>query len=156
MGNGHPLAAVITTKNIAKVFNNGMEYFNSFGGNPVSCAVGNAVLEVIENGNLQLHSYKVGKYLLNLLQKIQKKYPDHISEVRGKGLFLGIDLINYDNHLPNKKLATKLINQMKDKGILLSTDGPFKNVIKIKPPLTFNKNDSDFLTFELNQILKEI
>ena len=68
MGNGHPIAAVITTREIADVFNNGMEYFNSFGGNPVSLAAGNAVLEVIEDENLQIHSYKIGQYLLNSLK----------------------------------------------------------------------------------------
>ena len=73
MGNGHPIAAVITTKEIANVFNNGMEYFNSFGGNPVSCAVGNAVLEIIENEQLQKHAYDVGKYFLNSLNFIKKK-----------------------------------------------------------------------------------
>ena len=156
MGNGHPIAAVITTKEIAKVFNNGMEYFNSYGGNSVSCAVGNVVLEVIENENLQTHSYNVGKYLLELLQKIQKLYTDQISEVRGRGLFLGIDLIKHDNNLPNEKLATKLINHMRDNGILLSTDGPHHNVIKIKPPLPFNKEDCDHLADELNHFFQKI
>ena len=155
MGNGHPIAAVVTTKKIAKVFNNGMEYFNSFGGNPVSCSVGKTVLDIIENENLQSHSYNVGKYLLKSLKIIQKKYSDQISEVRGRGLFIGIDLINYKNHIPNKKLAIKLINHMKDKGILLSTDGPYNNVIKIKPPLPFNIDDCDFLTYELNQFFKK-
>ena len=149
MGNGHPIAAVVTTKEIAKTFNNGMEYFNSFGGNPVSCAVGNAVLKIIKNENLQSHSYNVGKHFLKKLIKIQKKHSNKISEVRGKGLFLGIDLIDEKNYKPDEKLAKKLINHMKNRGILLSTDGPYNNVIKIKPPLPFNKNDSDFVIDEL-------
>ena len=82
------------------------------------------------------------------------EYTDQISEVRGRGLFLGIDLINHDNNLPNEKLATKLINHMRDNSILLSTDGPHHNVIKIKPPLPFNIDDCDFLTYELNQFFK--
>jgi len=156
MGNGHPLAAVITTKEIAEEFNNGMEYFNSFGGNPVSCAVGNAVLDVIKIENLQSHSYNTGKYLLESLKKIQNKYPDLISEVRGRGLFLGIDLIQQNNLSPNKKLANLLINHMRDKRILLSTDGPYNNVIKIKPPLPFNNINCDQLTYELNQFFKNL
>ena len=94
--------------------------------------------------------------MLKSLKIIQKNYSDQISEVRGRGLFIGIDLINYKNHIPNKKLAIKLINHMKDKGILLSTDGPYNNVIKIKPPLPFNKNDADLVCFEINKYLSSL
>ncbi len=144
MGNGHPIGAVITTKEIAKKFNNGMEYFNSFGGNPVSCSVGNAVLQVIEEENLQEHGKIVGNYFLNLLKKIQKKYPQRISEVRGRGLFLGIDLINEKNNLPDSELTLKMINCMRNNGILISSDGPHSNVLKIKPPMPFNKKNCDY------------
>ena len=156
MGNGHPIAAVVTTKEIASSFNNGMEYFNSFGGNPVSCAIGESVLDIIENENLQNHAYKIGKYLLQSLLKIKKKYPDRISEVRGRGLFIGIDLINDKYSNPDTKLANLLINKMREKRILLSTDGPYKNVLKIKPPMVFNKNDSDLLTYELNEFFRTL
>ena len=154
MGNGHPIAAVVTTKKIADTFNNGMEYFNSFGGNPVSCAVGNAVLDVIEKDNLQKNSKVVGDYFIKKLTQIQKKFPDYISKISGKGLFIGIDFIcNGDFLLPDAKLATKLINSLRLKGILLSTDGPFNNVIKIKPPLVFNKDNVDFVRNEINDFL---
>ena len=154
MGNGHPIAAVITTKEIANVFNNGMEYFNSFGGNPVSCAVGNAVLEIIENEQLQKHAQDVGKYFLNSLNFIKKNHPNLISEVRGRGLFIGIDFIKNLKNEPNKRLASFIINKLRNQGILLSTDGPYHNVIKIKPPLPFTKEDSDFVTQELDQVLR--
>ncbi len=154
MGNGHPIAAVVTTKKIADTFNNGMEYFNSFGGNPVSCAVGNAVLDVIEKNNLQKNSKVVGSYFIKKLTQIQKKFPNYISKISGKGLFIGIDFIcNGDFLLPDAKLATKLINSLRLKGILLSTDGPFNNVIKIKPPLVFNKDNVDFVCSEINGFL---
>ena len=154
MGNGHPIAAVVTTKKIADSFNNGMEYFNSFGGNPVSCAVGNAVLDVIEKDNLQKNSKVVGDYFIKKLKNIQKKFPNFISKISGKGLFIGIDFIfNGDLLLPNPKLATKLINSLRLKGILLSTDGPFNNVIKIKPPLVFNKDNADFVCSEICDFL---
>ena len=154
MGNGHPIAAVVTTKKIADTFNNGMEYFNSFGGNPVSCAVGNAVLDVIEKDNLQKNSKVVGDYFIKKLSQIQKKFPNYISKISGKGLFIGIDFIcNGDFLLPDAKLATKLINSLRLKGILLSTDGPFNNVIKIKPPLVFNKDNVDFVCNEINEFL---
>ena len=154
MGNGHPIAAVVTTKKIADTFNNGMEYFNSFGGNPVSCAVGNAVLDVIEKDNLQKNSKVVGDYFIKKLTQIQKKFPNYISKISGKGLFIGIDFIcNGDFLLPDAKLATKLINSLRLKGILLSTDGPFNNVIKIKPPLVFNKDNADFVCSEIESFL---
>ena len=156
MGNGHPIAAVITTKKIANKFNNGMEYFNSFGGNPVSCSIGNTVLDVIENEKLQTNAKIIGKYFIKSLNKIKLKYPKFISEIRGRGLFLGIDLINLRNDKPNKKLANFIINKMRDRGVLLSTDGPYNNVIKIKPPMTFNKENVDIVCFELNNILKNL
>ena len=157
MGNGHPIAAVITTEKIASSFNNGMEYFNSFGGNPVSCAVGKAVLEVIENENLQNNALYIGKYFLSELQKIKNKNKKYISEVKGRGLFLGLDIIKESNSLkPNKELAKKIINFMREKGILLSTDGPYENVIKIKPPLIFNKENVDNVCKNLEIFFKKI
>jgi 4-aminobutyrate aminotransferase-like enzyme len=154
MGNGHPIAAVVTTTKIANTFNNGMEYFNSFGGNPVSCAVGDAVLDVIEKENLQKNAKIVGDYFVKQLRKIQIKFPNYISKISGKGLFIGIDLIiNGNLSLPNQKLATKLINILRLRGVLLSTDGPFNNVIKIKPPLVFNKDNADFVCSEIESFL---
>ncbi len=146
MGNGHPIAALVTTRKIADSFNNGMEYFNSFGGTPVSLAAGNAVLDVIEKDKLQKNSFKIGKYLKTNLIELKKKYEKYIIDVRGEGLFLGLDFIKNGNpSLPNAKLANYIINDCKDKGLLLSTDGPYDNVIKIKPPLIFNKGNADFL-----------
>ena len=81
--------------------------------------------------------------------------PKIIAEIRGRGLFLGIDLID-NNNKPNTKLASLVINEMRNRGILLSTDGPFNNVIKIKPPLIFNKKNVDFVCFELNNIFKNL
>jgi 4-aminobutyrate aminotransferase-like enzyme len=156
MGNGHPIAAVVTTKKIANKFNNGMEYFNSFGGNPVSCAIGNAVLDVIEDEKLQNNAQITGKYFLESLNNIRLKFPQFISEIRGKGLFIGIDLIKNNNNFPNDKLATFIVNKMREKGILLSTDGPYHNVIKIKPPMTFNYNNVDLVCYELIKIFKNL
>ena len=157
MGNGHPIAAVITTEEIASAFNNGMEYFNSFGGNPVSCAVGKAVLEVIDKEKLQQNALDVGNYFLNKLKKIKNKNKKYISEVRGRGLFLGIDLIKDKNNLlPNSKLAKKLINFMRNNGVLLSTDGPYENVIKIKPPMVFSKENVNVVCEKLETFFKKI
>ena len=154
MGNGHPIAAVVTSKKIARKFNNGMEYFNSFGGNPVSCSIGDAVLDIIKDEELQKHARIIGEYFIKSLNKIKLKFPNFISEIRGRGLFLGIDLIKDKINTPNEELAISIINTMRDKGILLSADGPHHNVIKIKPPMTFNKKNVDLVCFELTNILK--
>ena len=135
IGNGHPLSVVITKKHIAESFNNGMEYFNSFGGNPVSCKIGQAVLNVIKEEKLQKNAYKTGAYLLDGLKVLKDKH-NIIGDVRGRGLFIGIELIkNYDDMIPASIEAGLVVNQLKQKGILISSDGPDHNVLKIKPPL---------------------
>ena len=154
MGNGHPLSAVVTTQEIAQKFNNGMEYFNSFGGNPVSCAVGRTVLEIIEKEKLQENAYLVGKYLIKELNDLKMRH-NLIGDVRGRGLFLGIELIrDHEKMIPAASEAERIVNDMKDQGILISTDGPDHNVIKIKPPMPFTKEDSDFVSQELDCVLR--
>lgn len=153
MGNGHPLAAVVTTPEIAASFNTGMEYFNTYGGNPVSCAVGTAVLDVIEAEGLQAHAAEIGRYLLTQLRPLKEHFP-LIGDVRGRGLFLGIELVR-DRHTkePAASEARAIVEHMKEAGILLSTDGPLHNVIKIKPPLPFNRQDADFFVRRLRKVL---
>ena len=153
MGNGHPLSAVVTTQEIAQKFNNGMEYFNSFGGNPVSCAVGRTVLEIIEKEKLQENAYLVGKYLIKELNDLKMRH-NLIGDVRGRGLFLGIELIrDHEKMIPAASEAERIVNDMKDQGILISTDGPDHNVIKIKPPMVFTNNNADQLLDTLDQLL---
>jgi 4-aminobutyrate aminotransferase-like enzyme/Ser/Thr protein kinase RdoA (MazF antagonist) len=155
MGNGHPLAAVVTTPEIAASFNNGMEYFNTFGGNPVSCAIGLAVLDVIEEQHLQEHALQVGKYLLDSLQDLKEKH-DLIGDVRGHGLFIGIELVlDRESLKPAAAQASYIANRMKERGILLSTDGPLHNVLKIKPPMVFTEGNADILVRTLDEILGE-
>ncbi len=153
MGNGHPLSAVVTTKAIADQFNTGMEYFNSFGGNPVSCAAGHAVLKVIDEERLQQHAKDVGGYLNSMLQDLNSKYPI-IGDVRGYGLFLGVELVRNSTSLePADTEASQIVNAMKEKGILISTDGPDHNVLKIKPPLCFTRENALCLVETLDEIL---
>ena len=155
MGNGHPLSAVVTTKKIADLFDNGMEYFNSFGGNPVSCAVGHAVLNVIKDEELQKNALDVGLYLKERLNDLKEQFPI-IGDVRGRGLFLGVELVKNENLLPAKTEAHSIVNQMKENNILLSIDGPDHNVIKIKPPLVFNKENADELVLTFSKVLSNI
>ena len=155
IGNGHPLAAVVTTRAIAESFQTGMEYFNTFGGNPVSCAIGLAVLDVIENEGLQENAAAMGEYLLNGLRVLKAEHPI-IGDVRGRGLFLGFELVkDPDSLAPAAEQATYLVNRMKEEGVLNSTDGPLENVIKIKPPLVFTKSNADFFLDKLASVLTE-
>lgn len=155
IGNGHPLAAVVTTPEIAAAFANGMEYFNTFGGNPVSCAVGLAVLDVIEGEGLQAHALAVGMHLHHRLERLQQKH-EIIGDVRGRGLFLGIELVRSRETLePAADAARYIVNRMKERRILLSTDGPLHNVLKIKPPLVFSEADADRLVETLDRVLAE-
>ncbi|WP_034917761.1 aminotransferase class III-fold pyridoxal phosphate-dependent enzyme [Gillisia sp. CAL575] len=152
LGNGHPLAAVVCTQEIAYTFANGMEYFNTFGGNPVSCAIGNKVLEVIEKEKLQQNSLENGNYLKEQLKVLQNEFPV-IGDVRGQGLFLGFELNDKDkNPLPHA--ADLLVNLMKDRGILMSTDGPDHNVLKLKPPITIDKNQLDYFIHHLRIVFQ--
>ncbi|HWQ36551.1 MAG TPA: aminotransferase class III-fold pyridoxal phosphate-dependent enzyme [Blastocatellia bacterium] len=155
IGNGHPLGAVITTPEIAASFNNGMEYFNTFGGNPVSCAIGLAVLDVIADEGLQQHAQRVGAYLMNGLRELMNSHP-LIGDVRGLGLFIGIELAQDRATLaPAPQQASYIANRMKERGILISTDGPLHNVLKIKPPLVFNEANADYFISTLDLILNE-
>jgi len=155
MGNGHPISAVVTTKEIADTFDNGMEYFNSLGGNPVSCAVGRAVLQVIEEEKLQANAFRVGAYLMDQLNDLKQKH-NIIGDVRGRGLFLGLELIkDHEKLTPASDEAEKLVNDMKEHGILISTDGPDHNVLKIKPPMVFTNDNADQLVETLNKLLMQ-
>ena len=155
IGNGHPLAAVVTTPAIAASFANGMEYFNTFGGNPVSCAVGLAVLGAIENEALQDNALTVGAYLKQGLTRLMPKHP-LIGDVRGAGLFLGVELVQDRGTLePATVEAGYVVERMKDRGVLIGTDGPFRNVLKIKPPMVFTTADADRLVDALDRVLAE-
>jgi 4-aminobutyrate aminotransferase-like enzyme len=153
LGNGHPLAAVVCTQEVAEKFANGMEYFNTFGGNPVSCAIGNEVLEIVKREKLQQNALNIGDFLKTELKKLAIEFPI-IGDVRGQGLFLGIELVNKSMQ-PLAEQTDYLVNRMKDHGILMSTDGPDHNVLKIKPPLVFNKENAQELIFYLKKIFAE-
>ncbi|HXC70061.1 MAG TPA: aminotransferase class III-fold pyridoxal phosphate-dependent enzyme [Pyrinomonadaceae bacterium] len=148
IGNGHPIGAVITTPEIAESFDNGMEFFSTFGGNNVSCAIGLAVLEVVEEEKLQSHALQVGERLISGLRDLQQRY-DIISDVRGSGLFLGVELRN--GNAPATVEANEIVNRMREQGILFGTDGPFNNVLKIRPPMPFSHADADLLISTLTE-----
>ncbi len=156
IGNGHPLGAVVTTREIADACANGMEYFNTFGGNPVSCAIGQAVLDVIRDEGLPQHADRVGRYLSEQLRSLQHRYPI-IGDVRGPGLFIGVEFVTDPvARTPATRQAAYVANRMKECGVLMSTDGPYNNVLKIKPPLCFGTSDADQLVEAMARAASEI
>lgn len=158
MGNGHPVACLVTTKYLADSFANyGMQYFNTYGGNPVSMAAANAVLDVIEDEKLHENVNSVSKYLINELKELQKCY-QIIGDVRGKGFFIGVDLVtDRITREPATEIAQIILDKMKENGnILLSLDGPYENVLKFKPPLCFNHDNAKFLLSHLENLLREL
>jgi 4-aminobutyrate aminotransferase-like enzyme/Ser/Thr protein kinase RdoA (MazF antagonist) len=155
IGNGFPLGAVITTQEIARSFDNGMEFFSTFGGNPVACAAGLAVLEVLEEERLQMNALKVGDYLQDNLRALQQRFP-LVGDVRGSGLFLGLDLVlDRTTRLAAPVQAAYVVNRLRENGILTGTDGPHHNVIKLRPPLMLSQRDAELFTEILGAILAE-
>ena len=153
MGNGHPLGAVVTTPEIAAAFDNGMEYFNTFGGNPVSCAIGLELLRIIADEGLQRHAQAIGSYWLARLKALASDFP-LIGQARGAGLFLGIDLArDAMTRAPAAWEAAYIAERMKTRGILVSTEGPGRNVLKLKPPLAIQRGDVDRFMAVLADVL---
>jgi 4-aminobutyrate aminotransferase-like enzyme len=158
IGNGHPLGAVVTTRAIAGSFaRGGMEYFNTFGGNPVSAAVGLAVLDVIEDEGLPRRALELGERLRAGLLDLQRRFPRVVGDVRGLGLFQGVELVrDPDSREPDAALASYLVERLKERRFLLSTDGPDHDVIKIKPPMVISESDLDAFVEQLGELLEPV
>lgn len=153
IANGHPMGAVVCTQEIAASFEKGVEFFSSFGGNPVSCEIASAVLDVIEEEKLQQNAKVVGDYYMFRLKELMRKYAC-IGDIRGAGLFIGIEIVQDNTHKPNTELASHIKNELKNHYILVSTDGPFDNIIKTKPPLCFSKENAEKVVNTIDNILE--
>jgi 4-aminobutyrate aminotransferase-like enzyme/Ser/Thr protein kinase RdoA (MazF antagonist) len=155
IGNGFPLAAVVTTETIASSFANGMEFFSTFGGNPVACAAGLAVLDVMRDERLQERALRVGRHFIAGLRRLAERHPI-VGDVRGSGLFLGVELV-CDRHTlePAGAEASYVVDRLRERGVLAGTDGPFHNVIKVRPPLCFSEADADLFVSALDDVLAE-
>jgi 4-aminobutyrate aminotransferase-like enzyme/Ser/Thr protein kinase RdoA (MazF antagonist) len=155
IANGFPLAAVVTTDEIAASFDNGMEFFSTFGGNPVACGAGLATLEVLLEENLQARAHRIGERVIAGLRELMNRHAI-IGDVRGSGLFLGIELVRDRGTLePADTEASYLVNRLRECGILCGTDGPLHNVIKLRPPLVVTEADADLLIATIDQVLAE-
>jgi 4-aminobutyrate aminotransferase-like enzyme len=155
IGNGFPLAAVVTSEPIAASFANGMEFFSTFGGNPVACAAGLAVLDVMRDEGLQARALRVGEHFRAGLERLASRHPI-VGDVRGSGLFLGLELVRDRRTFePAGTEASYAVDRLRGLGILTGTDGPFHNVIKIRPPLCFSEADADVFVTTLDSVLAE-
>jgi len=155
IGNGFPLGAVVTTREIAAAFDNGMEFFSTFGGSPVACAAGLAVLDVLEQDGLQARALRVGAYLIGALRDLQNRHA-LVGDVRGSGLFLGVELVRDRATLaPATREAAYVVERLRELGVLCGTDGPFASVLKLRPPLIFSERDADLFVRRLDEVLGE-
>ncbi|KAL8224741.1 hypothetical protein R6Q57_017298 [Mikania cordata] len=155
IGNGIPLGAVVTTSEIANVLTR-RNYFNTFGGNPVSTAAGHAVLKVIEKEKLQENAHVVGSYLKERLLSLKDKH-EIIGDVRGRGLILGVELVtDWKSKAPASAETLEVMDNMKDLGVLVGKGGFYGNVFRITPPLCFNKQDADFLVDAMDYSMSKL
>lgn len=154
MGNGHPLAGCITRSEYVNRFAQDSIYFNTFGGNPVSAAVGNAVLDVIETEKLIENARAQGEYIQQGLKALSRTH-DLIGDIRGRGLFFGTEFVTDDEKTPATTTTNRIVNRMKERGILISKVGNASNVLKMRPPMVFQKENADMLLETLDDVLKE-
>ena len=156
IGNGLALAAVITTPEILASFTEKTDYFSTFGGNPVACAAGNAVLDVIEDEQLLANAMETGEYLRQGLRALAQRHP-MIGDVRGAGMIAGVELVRDRATLePAKEETKRVINAMKEKGVLVGREGYHGNVLKIRPPMVFKPDNADFLIEALDEAVAAI
>jgi 4-aminobutyrate aminotransferase-like enzyme len=153
MGNGHPLAATVARRELAESFALHSGYFNTFGGNPVSAAAGLAVLDVVEEERLQQNALTVGEHLKAGLQSIAAQH-EILGDIRGHGLFLALDLVaNRDSREAAGSAARRIVNELRNRGILTNTIGPHGNILKLRPPLVFSRENADLFLQEFAGVL---
>lgn len=158
IANGYPMGAVVTTRAIAESFDNGMEFFSTFGGSTAACAAGLATLRTTIDEGLQEHARRVGDHLLMRLRELQPRH-EPIGDIRGSGLFVGVELVHdrdtRDTRDPATELADAVVQRMRELGVLAGTDGPHHNVIKIRGPLPLGISDADCIVDALDRALRE-
>ena len=153
IGNGYPLSAVVTTRDIADAFDNGMRYFNTFGGNPVACAAGMAVLDVVEQEGLQERAKDVGAYMLSRLNELRAH--DVVGDVRGQGMYFGVELVR-DRETKEfaRDEAFAISERMKNEGVIVYPNGAEDNILKFKPPMVFGREHADIVADTLDEVLR--
>lgn len=154
IGNGHPIGVVVTTRAIARSFDNGIEFFSTFGGSTLSCRIGKEVLDIVDDEGLQANAQKMGARLLGNLNALMQHHSS-VGDVRGMGLFIGVELINPDGS-EGTQICSYVKNRMRDHRILIGSEGPKDNILKIRPPLTIEAADVDMISDTLDKVLNEV
>jgi 4-aminobutyrate aminotransferase-like enzyme len=154
IGNGHPIGVVVTTSKIAESFDNGIEFFSTFGGSTLSCRIGKEVLDIVDDEGLQANANVMGARLIAGLKTLEEKYVC-VGDVRGIGLFLGVELVGPDGS-ESRDICAYVKNRMRDHRILIGSEGPMDNILKIRPPLTIDADDVDMIIVTLDKVLAEI
>ena len=153
MGNGYPVSAVVTRSEVADEFARHGRYFNTFGGNPVACAAALAVLDIVEEERLQQHALAVGNYIVDSLRRMAARH-DCIGEVRGHGLFLAVELVDdAKQRTPATRLASNVVNELRERGVLTGSIGPDGNILKLRPPMVLTEGDADHMLGLLDAVL---
>ena len=156
LGAGHPLAGLAVKPDVLAAFGRECRYFNTFGGNPVSMAAGMAVMDVIEREGLMGNAQRVGAYLRDRLRELASKHP-LIGDVRGAGLFVGVELVtDREAKTPATAETVRVVNGMRERGVLLSGTGEHANILKIRPPLVFSEGNADLLVGTMDGVLGEM
>lgn len=156
MGNGHPVGGVIAGLDTINAFRKVFRYFNTFGGNPVSCAAAMAVLDVLEDEKLQNNALTVGNHARQGFERLAEKH-SLIGDIRGSGLFMGIELVlDRDKKDPASDITTRIINEMRERGVLMGKLGIHQNTTKIRPPMPFGKDHADLMLSVLDDVLAEL
>jgi 4-aminobutyrate aminotransferase-like enzyme len=155
MGNGFPMGGIAARAALLDRFADEVKYFNTFGGNPVAAAAGLAVLDIIQDEELLANALAVGSYMMNGLREIGNRHLQ-IGDVRGAGLFIGLELVHGRDREPAPEIASLLINRLRHRGILVGAAGPFGSTLKIRPPLCFTKGNADEFISACDEVLREI
>ncbi|MCH8866982.1 MAG: aminotransferase class III-fold pyridoxal phosphate-dependent enzyme [Proteobacteria bacterium] len=156
MGNGHPIAGVVVRRELLAGLAKSSGYFNTFGGNPVSCAAASAVLDVIEDEGLQQNALEVGQHLVDGLWKLAEKH-ECIGDVRGTGLFLGLELVSdRERRTPAIELTSMVVNDLRNRGVLTGTTGTHDNLVKLRSPMVLSRDDADYMLGILDESLGHV
>jgi 4-aminobutyrate aminotransferase-like enzyme len=153
MGNGHPIAAMVTSRDLVEAFSRNVGYFNTFGGNPVSCAAAIAVLDVLEEENLQENAARQGRHIVAGLESLASRH-EAIGDVRGNGLFIAIEMVDdRTERTPATSMTARVVNDLRDRGVLVGSIGPDSNILKLRPPMVLQEAEADLMLETLDASL---
>ena len=156
MGSGLPVSGVVANESIANSFYEKAFYFNTTAATPLQAAVAGTVIDIIQDEDLINNAEKVGTYLKTELLKIKEDF-DYLVDIRGPGLFIGLDIVdNKEDKNPDREKAIEIVETLKNKGVLISNAGQYRNVLKLRPPLVFDLDNANYLLEILNQVFKEV